>query len=63
MEFVEYVAGSDENEAKFRYEAGLGRELFEAAQVDAIRREQGDLCDPKCHYQVYRVTVTLEKQE
>lgn len=59
-EFIEYVAGSDENEARYRYEAGLGRETKEAAERDAEYRERGDLCDPKCHYTVWRVRTTLE---
>jgi hypothetical protein len=60
-EFLEYVAGSDENEAKMRFEAGLGKQTREEAEADAQRRARGDMCEPKCQFQVYQVRTTLEK--
>lgn len=60
-EFIEYVAGSDKNEAKMRFEAGLGKQTHEEAEADAQRREFGDMCEPKCQFRVYLVRTTLEK--
>lgn len=60
-EFIEYVAGFDENEAKMRFEAGLGKEFLYEAEADVATRNRGDHCDPKCHYEVYQVRTTLEK--
>lgn len=60
-EFIEYVAGSDETEARYRYEAGLGQQTPEAAERDAIKRSEVDRCNPPCHYTVWRVRTTLEQ--
>lgn len=59
-EFVEYVAGADENEARWRFEAGLGRETQRDAERDADARNRTDKCDPPCHNIVWRVRTTLE---
>lgn len=59
-EFVEYVAGADENEARWRFEAGLGKQLREDAEWDAIQRNGSDRCEPRCHNIVWRVRTTLE---
>lgn len=58
-----YVAGSDINEAFYRYEAGLGKEDREAAWEDARRREKGDMCDPKCRFTVWEVHVDVHVDE
>jgi hypothetical protein len=61
IEFEEYVAGSDETEARYRYEAGLGRETREQAERDVKERQKADRCTPPCKYRVYYVQTTLEK--
>ncbi len=62
-EFIDYVVGSDENEAKMRFEAGLVKQLREEAESDAHRRARGDRCEPKCEFHVYVVRTTLTKLE
>lgn len=60
LEFTEYVAGTDETEARCRFEAGLGKQSREDAERDAAFRTEKDSCDPKCHYTVWRVRTTVE---